>query len=85
MTRIRTAVYWLRNMFTFFKFVLFLMFEYKQPCGAIEKSTKDDVFAGTGIFLKTMLMNQCLYPVILKPVLTTNNIKDMFRPSLPQC
>lgn len=61
------------------------MFEYKQPCGAIEKSTEDNVFAGAGIFLKTMLMNQCLYPVILKPVLTTNNIKDMFRPSLPQC
>lgn len=26
------------------------MFEYKQPCGAIEKSTEDDVFAGAGIF-----------------------------------
>lgn len=56
MNRIRTAVYWLRNMFSFmFAFFpsnlfFFFMFEYKQPCGAIEKSTEDDVFAGAGIF-----------------------------------
>lgn len=67
----------------FFQFCSF--FEYKQPCGAIEKSPEDGVFAGAGTFLKTMLMNQCLYPVILNPVLTTTKIKDMFRPSLPQC